>query len=107
MTDRPQPSGQRPFGPVEHGARGQPDLAPAAVAPVDRAALELGIASVAAGRAGPALAPAQPEQHGPARLLGAKAPPKLGLAQPLDPPPTASVHPLAPQRPKPASILAG
>src|SRR4029453_10278200 len=89
-------------------ARGQADLALAAVALVDRAALELGIAPMPAGRAGPTLAPAQREQRRPALPLGAEALPQLGLAQALAPPPQPALraHPLAPQRPKPARMLA-
>ena len=87
---------------------GQPDLALAAVALVDRPALELGIAPVPAARAGPALAPAELEQRRPALRLGPKPLPELGLAQAFDPPPQPALrtHPLAPQRPKPARILA-
>ena len=108
MVDRQEPRGQRQLGPVEHGARGQPDLALAAVALVDRPALELGIAPVPAARAGPALAPAQREQRRPALRLGPEPLPELGLAQALDPPPqpTLRTHPLTPQHPKPARMLA-
>src|SRR4030095_15193064 len=66
MVDCQKPGGQRQLGPMEHRARGQADLALAAVALVDRAALELGIAPMPAGRAGPTLAPAQREQRRPA-----------------------------------------
>ena len=57
---------------MEHRPGGQPDLALAAVALVDRPALELGIAPVPAARAGPALAPAELEQRRPALRLGPK-----------------------------------
>ena len=99
---------QRQLGPVEHGAGGQADLALAAVALEDRAALERGIAAVAAARAGPALAPAQREQRRPALRLGPVALPEFGLAQPFHPPPQPALraHPLAPQPPKPARMLA-
>ena len=94
---------------MEHGAGGQADLALAAVALVDRPALQLGAAPVIAGRAHPALAPAQLEQRRPALRLGPVALPELGLAQPLHPPPQPAfrAHPLAPRHPKPAPILAG
>src|SRR6478672_593763 len=108
MVDRQEPGGQRQFGPVEHRPGGQPDLALAAVALVDRAALELGIAPVPAARAGPALAPAELEQRRPALRLGPESLPELGLAQALDPPPQPALyaHPHAPQHPKPTRILA-
>ena len=100
--------GQRQFGPVEHGARGQPDLALAAVALVDRPALELGIAPVRAARARPAFAPAQRKQRRPALRLGPEPLSELALAQTLDPPPnpTLRTHPLTPPRPTPAWMLA-
>src|SRR6476620_2519878 len=108
MVDRQEPGGQRQFGPVEHRPGGQPDLALAAVALVDRAALEFGIAPVPAARAGPALAPAELEQRRPASFLRPKALPELGLAQTAHPPPQPALcaHPPAPHRPKPAPILA-
>ena len=109
MVDRQKPGGQRQFRPVEHRAGGQPDLALAAVALVDRTALELGIAPVPTARAGPALAPAELEQRRPALRLGAEPLAESRLAQTLDPPPhrTFRAHPLAPQHPKSAPILAG
>src|SRR4249920_2429092 len=108
MVDRQEPGGQRQFGPVEHRPGGQPDLALAAVALVDRAALEFGIAPVPAARAGPALAPAELEQRRPASFLRPKALPELGLAQTAHPPPQPALcaHPPAPHRPKTAPILA-
>ena len=80
----------------------------AAVALVDRPALERRTAPVAAGRAGPTLAPAQLKQHGPAGRLSAEARPKLGFAQPLHPPPQTDfrAHTIAPHHPKPAQTLA-
>ena len=69
VVDRQKPGGQRQLGPVERRPGGQADLALAAVALVDRAALELGAAPVAAARTDPALAPAQLEQRRPARRL--------------------------------------
>ena len=86
VVDRQEPDGQRQFGPVEHGARGQPDLALAAVALVDRPALQFGIAGMAAARARPAFAPAQRKQRRPALRLGPEPLPELALAQTLDPP---------------------
>src|SRR4051794_33387164 len=107
MVDRQKPGRQRQLGPMEHRARGQADLALAAVALVDRAALEFGIAAMPATRAGPAPAPAQAEQRRPALRLGPEALPELGLAQALNPPPQPALraHPLAPQRPKHAQML--
>ena len=108
VVDRQEPDGERQFGPVEHGARGQPDLALAAVALVDRPALQFGIAGMAAARARPAFAPAELEQRRPALRLGPEPLPELALTQPLDPPPnpTLRTHPLTPPRPKPAWMLA-
>src|SRR4051795_2253874 len=107
MVDRQKPGRQRQLGPMEHRARGQAGLALAAVALVDRAALEFGIAAMPATRAGPAPAPAQAEQRRPALRLGPEALPELGLAQALNPPPQPALraHPLAPQRPKHAQML--
>src|SRR3954452_18629985 len=107
MVDRQKPGRQRQLGPMEHRARGQADLALAAVALVDRAALEFGIAAMPATRAGPAPAPAQAEQRRPALRLGPEALPELGLAQALNPPPQPALraHPLAPQCPKHAQML--
>src|SRR3954451_23264006 len=114
MVDRQKPGRQRQLGPMEHRARGQADLALAAVALVDRAALEFGIAAMPATRAGPAPAPAQAEQRRPALRLGPEALPDLGLAQALNPPPQPArrahppaprAHPLTPHRPKNAQML--
>ena len=93
---------------MEHGARGQPNLALAAVALVDRPALQFGIAGLAAARARPTFAPAQRKQRRPALRLGPEPLPELALAQTLDPPPnpTLRTHPLTPPRPKPAWMLA-
>ena len=108
VVDRQKPGGQRQLGPMEHGARGQPDLALAAVALVERPALQLGAAAVAAARAGPALAPAQPIECRPACLLRPVALPELGLAQALHPPPqpALSAHHTPVEPTKPAQNLA-
>ena len=103
MVDRQEPGGQGQFRPMEHRAGGQPDLVLAAVALVDRPALELGIAAMAAGRAGPGRAPTQLEQRRAALRLGPVTLPELGLAQGPDPPPQSTLrpHPPAPHPPKP------
>ena len=84
VVNRRKPDGQRQLGVLKHRAGGQPHLPLAAVARADRPALQLGAAPVAAGRADPALAPAQLEQRRPAWRLGPEPLPELGLANPFN-----------------------